>query len=159
MADTSGFVRFQAAWPDRRGGFPGVFSMVNRLAKRGRLSPEEERFWRRMNDWYDAAYPNPSLSHPNTYDRARNPGAAAWFRGTATHLIAPIGGYLRILDAHRIGYRRLASTDPGRIIYQDAYQIVVTPRRSTLACLVTQLPAGSMSPTRPRAMRDYPWGD
>ena len=113
------FIRFQAAAPDGRGRFGGVFSLVNQLAKQGRLTAEQERCRRTMNDWYDAACPDPCLSHPDTYDRRINPGAAAWFRDAATHMIDRVHGYLLILDAHGLAYQRLQSADPGHIIYQD----------------------------------------
>lgn len=77
--------------PDRRntsGGRPrgrerqpasGIFALVNTLAKQGRLTPEQEHFRRTNNDWYDAAYRNPTTVDPTVFDRTANPGAAAWF--------------------------------------------------------------------------------
>jgi hypothetical protein len=40
-------------------------------------------------------------------------------------LIARVNGYLEILDAHGIEWSRLSSDAPGRIIYDDPYQVVV----------------------------------
>ena len=97
------------------------------LANQGRLTAEQERFRRRMNAWYAAAFPDPCRTHPDTYDRRINPGAAAWFRDTATHLIDRVQGYLYILHAHGLAYQRVQSADPGRIIYQDLHQVVAVP--------------------------------
>lgn len=62
------------------------------------------------------------------YDRSINPGAAAWFKPSARVLITRVDGYLKILDAHGIRYEKAQSSDPGRVVYEDEYQIVVVPR-------------------------------
>lgn len=119
------YVRFEAALPNRQGRFPGVFGLVNGLGKDGRLSAEQESFRRAGNDWYDANFTNPSDVDPEVYLR---PGARAWFKVTSPHLIDRVTGYLAILDAHAVAWRRLESDDPGLIVYEDADQVVVVPR-------------------------------
>ena len=64
---------------------------------------------------------------PTVYDRARHPLAAAWFNDSATHLLAGIAGYLDLLDAHGLAWQRLRTAEPGRVIYEDEHQVVVTP--------------------------------
>jgi len=96
------------------------------LAKRGQLTPEQERFRRITNDWYEAAYPDPNTVDPRVYDPDVNPGAVAWFRAGATQLIERVDGYLDILAAHGVACVRLESIElPGRLIYQDRFQVVV----------------------------------
>ncbi|MEU5216554.1 hypothetical protein AB0G79_10195 [Streptomyces sp. NPDC020807] len=121
------YVRSQSPHRNARGVFTGVFGLVNNLAREGRLSDEQESFRRSNNSWYDAAYPDPSLVAPHVYDDAVNPGAAAWFKPSATHLLARVPGYLEILTAHGVAYESLRSADPGRIIYEDEVQVVVVP--------------------------------
>ncbi|MEU8540374.1 hypothetical protein AB0C52_10360 [Streptomyces sp. NPDC048717] len=121
------FVRFQGTTRHPRGHFPGVFALANGLARDGRLSPAEYRFWRESNDWYDAAYPDPSATDPGVYDPALNPGAVAWFKGTARHLIERVPGYLALLAAHEVPCVRVESADPGRIVYEDDVQVVAVP--------------------------------
>ncbi|GAB7035571.1 hypothetical protein AB0G35_26200 [Streptomyces sp. NPDC021749] len=123
------YVRFQGTTRSPHGHFPGIFALANGLARDGRLSEEQYRFWRAANDWYDAHYANPSDTDPLVYDRQRNPGAVAWFKINATHLIDRVDGYLHLLAAHGVPYERLESTDPGHIIYEDDDQVVVVPRR------------------------------
>ncbi|WP_340559574.1 hypothetical protein [Streptomyces sp. GSL17-111] len=124
---THSFIRFQATTPNHRGVLPGIFVVVNGLARDGRLTAEQEEFRRTTNAWYDAAYTNPTHVEPTVYDHAVNPGAVAWFRASAGHLLARVEGYLAILTAHGVPHVRLESADPGRIVYEDADQVVVVP--------------------------------
>ena len=121
------YVRFRSRFPNAAGLQVGVFGLVNVLGRHGMLTPDEERFRRENNAWYDAAYPDPCTVDPAVYDPDSHPGAAAWFKAASTALIARIAGYLDILDAHRIAWEEVRTTDPGTIIYEDQYQIVATP--------------------------------
>ncbi|WP_214318226.1 hypothetical protein [Nonomuraea sediminis] len=125
------YVRFQSSLPNKRGIYPGVFSLVNRLAFDLKLSAGEERFRVESNAWYDANFLDPAMVDPAVYNRDVNPGAAAWFKSSARHLIDRVAGYLAILDAHDIACVRLESPDPGRVIYEDPDQIVVVPYEIT----------------------------
>ncbi|CAM5652168.1 hypothetical protein SVIRM249S_00078 [Streptomyces viridochromogenes] len=120
-------MRFQSPHRNSRGQFTGIFGLVNNLAREGRLSEEQEAFRRRGNRWFDAAYTDPSTVDPSVYDDTLNPGAAAWFKPSATHLLARVPGYLEILSAHGVECRLLRSADPGRVVYEDDVQIVVVP--------------------------------
>jgi len=121
------YVRFQGTVRNGRGAFPGVFVLVNGLARNGLLTAEQERFRRTHNDWYDAAYTNPAHVDPAVYDPEVHPRAVAWFKPSARRLIERIDGYLAILTAHRVPWQRAESFDPGRAVYEDADQIVVVP--------------------------------
>ncbi|MGW6285127.1 hypothetical protein [Streptomyces sp. NPDC055107] len=128
MGGTTTYVRFQSTERSPRGHFPGIFALANGLAGEGRLTEEQRRFWRSANDWYDAAYTDPSRVDPTVYDPGVNPGAVAWFKETATHLLDRIPGYLALLAAHGVPCERLESADPGRVVYEDEHQVVVVPR-------------------------------
>ncbi|MBP2354126.1 hypothetical protein JOF29_005236 [Kribbella aluminosa] len=119
------YVRYQSPVPDRRGRRIGIFGLVNMLANRGYLTADEEHFRRTTNDWYDATYTNPSTVDPTIYKH--HPHAASWFKPTATHLFEPIPGYLKILATHNLPCDRYTSTTPGRVLYEDAHQLVVVP--------------------------------
>ena len=119
------YIRYQSPEPDHRGRRIGIFGLVNTLAHRGLLTEAEEAFRRRNNDWYDAAYANPSDIEPSIY--ADNLLAAAWFKPTATHLFPRIPGYLAILTAHNIPCTPHTSPNPGHLLYEDDVQIVVIP--------------------------------
>ncbi|MFJ2406432.1 hypothetical protein ACIOUE_34580 [Streptomyces xanthochromogenes] len=125
--ETVQYVRFQSPHRNSRGNFTGIFGLVNNLARAGRLSDDQESFRRSNNKWYDAAYPDPSTIDATVYDDEINPGAEAWFKPSATHLLARVPGYLEILAAHDVDCVTLRSTDPGRVIYEDGVQVVVVP--------------------------------
>ncbi|MER7939140.1 hypothetical protein [Streptomyces sp. NPDC094458] len=127
------YVRFQSPHPNGRGQFTGVFGLVNNLAREGLLSDEQETFRRSNNRWYDAAYTDPSTVDPTVYDDDVNPGAAAWFKPTAAHLLGRVHGYLEILAAHNVDCQVLRSADPGRVVYEDDVQVVVVPHAAPFA--------------------------
>ncbi|MEU1667654.1 hypothetical protein ABZ547_29605 [Streptomyces sparsogenes] len=131
LANEALYVRFQSTIRNGRGHFTGVFGLVNGLARDGKLTAEQERFRRANNDWYNAANPDPSSVDPTVYDHKLHPGAAAWFKCTSRDLIKRVDGYLEILAAHGIECRMMRSSDPGRIVYEDEYQIVVVPHEAS----------------------------
>lgn len=122
------FVRYRATAPNGRGIRPGIFALVNGLARDGELSTEDEHWRRAANARFDAAYADPSLSDPGVYDRERNPGAVAWFRTSAAHLLAELDGYLDLLDRHGVEWERVESDAPGRIVYANEVQVIVVPQ-------------------------------
>ena len=127
--DTVHYVRFQALHRNQRGYFTGVFGLINVLAKQGKLTSEQESFRRTNNSWYENVYPDPMTVDSTVYDPEVNPGSAAWFKESATHLLERVPGYLKILAAHGVECRIVRSADPGRVIYEDEVQVVVVPHR------------------------------
>ena len=121
------FVRFQSKHPTPDGRYIGVFGLVNTLARHGMLSPEERLWWRANNDWYNAAYTDPATVDPSLFDRTRHPHTSCWFKESAAHLLSRVSGYLDLLNAHRVEWIELRSTDPGLVLYEDDVQAVVAP--------------------------------
>jgi hypothetical protein len=114
------YIRFRAARPGRKGLNIGVFGLVNVLGRNGMLTSDEERLRRENNDWYDAAYPSPTAVYE------QHPEAVAWFKVTASGLLERIPVYLAILDAHRVAWEEVRTTDPGTIVYEDSFQVLAT---------------------------------
>jgi hypothetical protein len=94
--------RFQSAVPNRRGTFRGVFGLANGLARQGLLSPEDHAWWVAENQRGDELYTDPSTVDPTCYDRTADPGARAWFKAAASHLIAVAADYLNLLDRYGV---------------------------------------------------------
>ncbi|QNE37451.1 hypothetical protein F1C12_00415 [Leifsonia shinshuensis] len=120
------YVRFRATTVNRRGIRPGVFALVNGLARDGRLSPVDRRFWRSANDWFAARVIDPASVDPGIF--IAHPLSVSWFDAGAEDLLDRIPGYLRILDRHGIGWERRVTRDPGVVVYSDPDQVLATPR-------------------------------
>ena len=121
------FVRYQATELSRRGNRVGIFGLANSLAAEGKLSEEDREWWANANAWYNAAYPNPSVSDPAVYDRDLHPHAQAWFKSTAVHLLDRVPGYLALLTRYGVQWEEVRSAHPGTVIYEDEVQVVVDP--------------------------------
>ncbi len=123
------YIRFQAAVPNERGTYPGVFALTNGLAKSGALSDEDELWWRASNDWGNASYVDPSSVVPAAFDRDLNPGASSWFKISAVELVEYTRGYVSLLKRYDVHVAEVLSADPGTLVYEDDVQIVAVPRR------------------------------
>ena len=121
------YVRYESDVPNRRGVHVGIFALANDLARCGRLTPAEWRWWRTNNDWFEAAYTDPATVDPTLFDRTVNPVVTCWFKDTAGHLLVRVPGYLDLLDRHGVAWRRSRSADPGTVLYEDPHQILVAP--------------------------------
>jgi hypothetical protein len=119
------YVRFQSAYPGVKGFKAGVFVLVNALGMNGMLTPDEERFRRENNAWYNQAYPAATTHY------AQHPKAVAWFKDSSSELLERIPGYLAILDAHRIAWEEARTASPGVIVYEDAWQVLAVAPLST----------------------------
>jgi hypothetical protein len=64
MNGTTAYVRFQSTERNRRGTFTGIFGLANGLAREGRLTAEQHRFWRAANDCTTPRTPIPRASTP-----------------------------------------------------------------------------------------------
>ena len=124
------FVRYQSALANQRGTFPGVFALANGLAADGLLTEVDAAWLRAANDRANRAYPDPTNESPDCYDRVANPGACAWFRVSATELLAMTAEYLELLDRYGIAWVEVTSNDPGRLTYEDEVQVVAVGRLS-----------------------------
>jgi|1186.fasta_scaffold1229093_1 hypothetical protein len=124
------FVRFQSPRPDGLGVHVGVFRLLNTLGWNGELSDEEETYRQRQNAWFENTFPDPSTVDVAAYESS--PGATAWFKAeTAQHLIVGLHRHVEILDRYGIPWERVESSDPGRIVYEDEWQVVVAPTQLT----------------------------
>lgn len=123
----SEYIRFQSAVPNRHGRYPGVFAMANGLARSGLLGPADGERLRAANAWMEIAYPDPTTITPDCYDPHANPGARAWFKGAASDLLEATRGYLSLLDRSGVGWVELRTAHPGRIVHEDAVQVVAVP--------------------------------
>lgn len=121
------FHRFQSSVPNRRGSFPGIFAMTNGLRDAGLLTPADEEWVRWENAHGEAAYTDPSTVVADCYSPRTNPGARSWFKGEAYELLAMARRYAALLDRYEVPWVELRTTRPGRLVFEDAMQVVAVP--------------------------------
>lgn len=124
------FVRYESPTPNRRGAHTGVFGLANGLRADGLLSPDDLAWLNAANARGDAAYPDPATVDPTVFDKRVHPIASCWFRTSATAVLQEIPDYLDLLDRYGVPWVRRTSDAPGRVIYSDAFQVVVVPASS-----------------------------
>nr|BFE43084.1 hypothetical protein GCM10017547_09770 [Pseudarthrobacter oxydans] len=122
MAAMTGFQRFQTKYVGRTGAPVGVFVAVDHLRRTGRLLEKEITCYAVADAWFQENLPNPPF-----YADGNSIGAITWFRESADSMTARLDPLLAILDAKKVAWERLSTSDPGRIVYQDLWQVGVLP--------------------------------
>ena len=121
------FIRYQSAVPNRRGRFPGVFAMANGLRDEGLLGEADKQWLQIANADASAIYADPTTVEADCYNSALNPGARSWFKAESTQLLDMTAAYLDLLDRHNVPWVALRTRNPGRLVYEDAVQVVAVP--------------------------------
>jgi hypothetical protein len=70
--------------------------------------------------WFNANLPCPPFSSSKWPE-----DAVSWFRDDAGDAIKKMWELASLLEEHGVPIRLLRSANPGKILYQDSYQIVV----------------------------------
>lgn len=104
-----------------------MFALANGLMSEGMLSAADASWLRRSNELANAAYADPTTVAPDCYDAATNPGAASWFKASATELLELAHSYLDLLNRHQVRWVELRTSAPGHIVYEDHVQVVAVP--------------------------------
>lgn len=130
----------------------GVFVAVDHLRRAGELTPEEAATYLDIDDWFDANLPNPDF-----YQDGNSLGAVTWFKVPLPESMSHrIEALMAILAAHEVAHEAVFSDDPGRVVYEDDFQIGVVPSSRKKP---TPLPAGlDLGPTTPGSKRALPHG-
>ncbi len=126
IAHVTGFFRVHADYVGRVGVEVGVFVAVDHLRRAGMLSDSEEELYFDVDDWFRSALPVPPL-----YGDGNTLGAVTWFRDRVrarTDFVERLDALRGLLFAHGVAHRESVSDDPGRIVYEDDYQVGVVPR-------------------------------
>lgn len=121
------FIRYQSAVPNRNGRFPGVFAMANGLRNEGHLSEADKRWLEIANATATESYTDPTTVVADCYDVELSPGARSWFKAESSQLLEMTSGYLDLLDRYGVLWMALRTSSPGRLVYEDAVQVVAVP--------------------------------
>ena len=108
----------------KTGQHVGLFVAVWHLLQKGVLSEEEaQEYWRQRRYFEDV------LPIPPFYANGNPEGAVTWFKDseTAREMAGRLSFYTDILRKYGVELMETRSEAPGRIIYEDEYQIGVIP--------------------------------
>jgi hypothetical protein len=119
------FVRIQAQYRGRLGVEVGIFVAVDHLRRADRLSEDEEELYFDLDDWFKIHLPIPPF-----YEDGNTAGAVTWFKRSSTgEMLERLEALCQILDQYGVSWLAAESTDPGRIIYEDEFQVGVIPHQ------------------------------
>jgi hypothetical protein len=110
----------------------GPFRATSRLSGAEALEPYEREWLDSVVEWFNQNLPCPPFQKMLergswTYD------AVCWFRSDAHAMLDRMWDIVALLKENAVLVRFVATTDPGRIVYSDDFQIVAEapkkPRR------------------------------
>lgn len=107
-------------------GLVGVIRTAGGLVEKGRLDGHARDRLRILFRWLNEALPCPPFS-ARLKRRAWRPEAVCWFRDDALWMIRRTWAIALILRQHGRPVRVLRSEAPGRILYEDGFQVVAEP--------------------------------
>lgn len=98
----------------------GIVTEARLLREQERLSPEEDARLEESYDWLNDNLPVPPFS-----SRSWPRDVVAWFRDDAHEAIRRMWDLVALLEDHGRPVRLLRSKSPGRVLYEDDFQVVV----------------------------------
>jgi hypothetical protein len=98
----------------------GIITEPRLLRDRGGLDQGQECWLEEAYKWFNANLPIPPFSSGDWPS-----DAVAWFRDDAGEPIRKMWEVASLLKEHGVPVRLLRSANPGKVLYQDSYQIVV----------------------------------
>ncbi len=115
------YVRFVVGGDDQdHRALTGLITEARLLRDRGALATHEAELLESTYAWLNDNLPCPPFS---TAGWSRE--AVTWFKDTATESIRQMRDLTVLLESHGLLVRMLRSGNPGKILYEDPYQIVV----------------------------------
>lgn len=101
----------------------GLLRGSSRLQKAGIFSAAEEEFLKETFKFFNTQLPKPKrMARANR--SGVEPKAVSWFKPTAARFIARMQDLAAMLEAHGIHTKRLTTSKPGFVVYEDEYQVV-----------------------------------
>jgi hypothetical protein len=98
----------------------GLITEARRLRDKGELAAYEDEQLESIYTWLNSHLPCPPFS---TAGWPRD--AVSWFKHTAKESIERMRSLAVVLEAHGKQVRVLRSANPGKILYEDPFQVVV----------------------------------
>jgi ribosomal protein S18 acetylase RimI-like enzyme len=117
------YVRIQGRDTAYRTGKPvGIFCAVWRLEHAGLLTDEEKDVYHEIDGvWFQENLPNPPF-----YDDDKPGKPITWFKtATAGFMLEKLQPLMDILEKYAYPYDMVYTNNPGRIVYEDEWQVAV----------------------------------
>ena len=97
----------------------GIFSMCWRMISDGIMSPDDERTFREIDDWFRKNLPEPDPC------KAHEKVITFFKTETTDEMLKKIEPAVRILDRYNHPYDIVYTNHVGTIIYEDEWQVAV----------------------------------
>jgi hypothetical protein len=115
------FLRFVVGGDDEHHKLlSGLITEAKLLRDKGALTNHEVEHLESLYEWFNNSLPCPPFK---TAGWSRD--AVSWFKDSAIEPIKKMRELSIVLDSHGLLVRTLRSERPGRVLYEDEYQIVV----------------------------------
>ncbi len=97
----------------------GVFSLINQMAEKGIMEEEDVGLFHEVDDWFVENLPWPPQCQ-------RQESVVCWFKtGSSDEMMKMIRPILWLLERYNQTYYLVYTNNPGEIVYEDEYQVVV----------------------------------
>jgi hypothetical protein len=115
------FIRFVVGHErDHHRSLTGIITEARLLRDEGALEPHEVIRLEEVYEWLNANLPCPPFE---TAGWSRD--AVTWFKDDAGESIRKLWDITSILREHGVPVRLLRSPNPGKVLYEDRFQVVV----------------------------------
>jgi hypothetical protein len=104
----------------------GLFVAAYRLRDQGDIPAYQRDELRSHLHWFNEHLPLP----PPLSDRG-NERAISWFKSQSRECISRVWSVVHILEENGITITKITTEDPGRVIYEDPFQVVARPSGAT----------------------------
>ncbi len=113
------YIRIQATYNSKVTGKPcGIFAVMHGLVNRKALNEEEEKTFIRIRTWFEE-----NLDQPDFYENGNTVQGITWFKPDSVQMIEKLKPLMVIMDRHGVEYEIREESNPGKIIYEDVFQI------------------------------------
>jgi hypothetical protein len=115
------YLRVQVRYSGKTGKPVGIFVAVYHLMNAGALSEEETQRYKDIEAWFEECLPNPPF-----YDDGNPDKAITYFKNnTTSHMLERVMPLMGLLDKYEVPYDVVYTNYPGKIIYEDDFQVAV----------------------------------
>ena len=109
----------------------GIFQIAYDLKYSGELDDEQIDYLDELLDAY-SKLPVPDCYHDRTIHVQRRKSAICWFKQDARQFIRDMWTVAWFLKEHGVYLRLLRTKLPGRVLYEDKYQVCAVPFRRAI---------------------------